>query len=54
MQGHLYAVSDGKDSFRELCELSDVLTDEGVICIIMGEYEEGGMMIGVQREFKKQ
>ena len=54
MQGHLYAVSTGKDSFHELCVLSDKLTDEGTVCIIMGEYEEGGMMIGVQREFNRQ
>ena len=50
MQGHLYAISSGKDSFNELCVLSDKLTDEGIVCIIMGEYEERGM-IGVQREF---
>ena len=54
MRGRLFAVSDGKDSFHDLCVLSDQLADEGVACIIMGEYEEGGMMIGVQREFKRQ
>ena len=42
LRGHLYAVSDGADSFDELCGLSDQLADE--------EYAEGGM-IGVLREF---
>lgn len=51
MIGHLYAVSETKDSFREICELADKLTDEGVCSIVMGEYGDGGMKIGVQREF---
>ena len=50
LRGHLYAVSDGADSFDELCGLSDQLADEGINCCIMGEYAEGGM-IGVLREF---
>ena len=52
IKGHLYAVSQNKKSFRELCVLSDKLSDEGKTCIIMGEYDEGGIMLGVQREIK--
>lgn len=52
MKGHLYAVSPNKTSFRELCVLSDKLSDEGKNCIIMGEYDDEGAMLGVQREIK--
>ena len=52
LKGHLYAVSHDKNSFEELCVLSDKLSDEGRNCIIMGEYDEGGIMLGVQREIK--
>ena len=48
LRGHLYAVSEDQDSFLPLCELSDRLMDEGIVCCIMGEYKEG--MIGVLRE----
>ena len=52
MKGHLYAISPNKKSFGELCVLSDKLSDEGKVCIIMGEYDEGGIMLGVQREIE--
>lgn len=53
MIGHLYAVSEDKDSFREICALSDKLADEGIASIVMGDYNDGGMKIGVQREFRQ-
>ena len=53
IKGRLYAVSPSKASFRELCVLSDKLSDEGKNSIIMGEYDEGGIMLGVQREIKE-
>ena len=52
LKGYLYAVSPNKASFSELCVLSDKLSAEGKTCIIMGEYDEGGIMLGVQREIK--
>ena len=52
MKGHLYAVSRDRQSFDELCVLSDKLSDEGKVCIIMGEYDTGGIMLGVQSEIK--
>ena len=53
MKGHLYAISYDKDSFQELCKLTDELSNSGKTCIIMGEYEEGGVLLGVQREVKR-
>ena len=53
MKGHLYAISYDKDSFQELCKLTDELSNSGKTCIIMGEYEEGGVLLGVQREDKR-
>ncbi len=50
MRGHLYAVSNDRGSFLELCKMSDDLALQGIACCIMGEYQEGGM-IGVLREF---
>jgi len=35
--GHLYAVSDDRDSFDMLCKISDELSSDGVTCCIMGE-----------------
>jgi len=52
MKGHLYAISQNQQSFHELCVLSDKLSDEGKTAIIMGEYDEEGIMLGVQREIK--
>lgn len=52
IKGHLYAVSQNQASFSELCILSDKLSEEGKACIIMGEYDEGGAALGVQREVK--
>ena len=49
LKGHLYAVSDDRDSFIPLCRLSDELSEKGVVCCVMGEYQGEGM-IGVLRE----
>lgn len=52
LKGHLYAISDSPDSYRELCDLSGKLSDQGVNSCIMGEYSEGGL-IGVLREYEE-
>ncbi|MDE7274554.1 MAG: hypothetical protein K2N95_16130 [Lachnospiraceae bacterium] len=49
--GYLYCVSTSNDSFNELFEVRDRLSEEGKCCVIGGSYNNGGA-IGVQYEFK--
>lgn len=48
--GYLYCVSTSEDSFDELYDIRDRLTEEGKCCVIGGSYNNGGT-IGVQYEY---
>lgn len=50
-EGYLYCVSMSDDSYDELINERDRLEDNGKICVLGGNYNNGGA-VGVQYEIK--
>lgn len=50
-EGYLYCVSTSDDSYDELIDERDRLEDSGKICVLGGNYNNGGA-VGVQYEVK--
>ena len=47
--GFIYCVSDSNDTFDEICQMIYDLTKDGVQCMLLGSYNNGGA-VGVQYE----
>ena len=50
-EGYLYCVSTSDDSYDELIDERDRFEDSGKICVLGGNYNNGGA-VGVQYEVK--